>query len=320
MPAEHIDALLTNISVAYIQTQEKFIATKVFPVVPVSKQSGLYMKYNQQDWFRDEAQKRADATESAGSGYEVGTDSYRADVFAFHKDVGDQIKVNSDVPLQPLADAARFVAGRMLIRQERQFVSDFLKTGVWGTDMTGVSGTPGANEFKQFSDLPNSDPLLVFEDVKEKINIKTGMDANTAVLGASVYKVLKNHPDIADRIKYTSSDNVTLDLIARLLEIDRCFVMKSIFNSAGEGDTAVYGYNFAKDVWVGHVAGAPGLLTPSAGYTFAWDGVSDGQGLTIGTSQFRMQNLRADRVESQSAWDNKVVAPELGVYMSSVVA
>lgn len=317
---EHIDALLTNISVAHIQTQDKFIATKVFPIVPVSKQSGLYLKYKQEDWFRDEAQKRADATESAGSGYEVGSDSYRADVYAFHKDVGDQIKVNSDVPLQPLADAARFVAGRMLIRQERQFVSDYLKTGVWGKDLTGVSGAVGADQFKQFSDLANSDPLLVVEDVKDQIAGKTGYDANTAVLGSNVYKVLKNHPDIADRIKYTSSENVTLDLIARLLEIDRVFVMKSIFNSAGEGDTPAYGYNFAKDMWVGHVASAPGLLTPSAGYTFAWDGVSDGQGLTIGTTQFRMPNLRADRVESQSAWDNKIVAPELGVYLSAVVA
>ncbi|ATW59903.1 major capsid protein [Arthrobacter phage Waltz] len=317
---EHIDALLTNISVAHIQTQDKFIATKVFPIIPVAKQSGLYLKYKQEDWFRDEAQKRADSTESAGSGYEVGSDSYRADVYAFHKDVGDQIKQNSDVPLQPLADAARFVAGRMLIRQERQFVSDYLKTGVWGTDMVGVAGTPGANEFKQFDQLGTSDPLIVAEEVKDTIARKTGYDANTAVLGSDVYKILKNHPDIADRIKYTSAENVTLQLIARLLEIDRVFVMKTIFNTAPEGKTGTYQYNFAKDAWFGHVADAPGLLTPSAGYTFAWDGVSDGQGLTIGTTQFRMQELRADRVESQSAWDNKVVAPELGVYLSGVVA
>lgn len=317
---EQVDAVLTNISIAYMQTQDKYISTKVFPVVPVSKKSGLYFKYDREAWLRDEAQKRADTTESAGSGYEVGTDRYDADVFAFHKDVGDQIRANTDVPLDVERDATQYVASRLLLRQERQFVADYLKTGVWGTDLTGVSGTPGANQFKQFSDYANSDPIQVLDEAKDLITSTTGLDANTAVLGANVYKVLKNHPDIIDRIKYTSSENVTAQLIARLLEIDNVYVMKSIFNSAKEGQAGVYGYNFAKDIWVGHAAANPSLLTPSAGYTFSWDGVSDGDVNQIGTVKFRMPEKRADRIESQVAFDNKVVAPELGVFLSGVVA
>jgi hypothetical protein len=62
----HVDAILTNISVAYFQQNQNFIATRVFPVVPVSKQSDKFFTYTKNDWFRDEAQRRADATESAG--------------------------------------------------------------------------------------------------------------------------------------------------------------------------------------------------------------------------------------------------------------
>ena len=58
----HVDAILTNISVAYMQQQQNFIATRVFPVVPVSKQSDKFFTYTKNDWFRDEAQRRADAT------------------------------------------------------------------------------------------------------------------------------------------------------------------------------------------------------------------------------------------------------------------
>lgn len=317
---EQVDAVLTNISIAYMQTQDKYISTKVFPVVPVSKKSGLYFKYDREAWLRDEAQKRADTTESAGSGYEVGTDRYDAEVYAFHKDVGDQIRANTDVPLDVERDATQFVASRLLLRQERQFVSDYLKTGVWGTDLTGVSGVPGAGQFKQFSDYAGSDPIQVVDEAKDLITSVTGLDANVAVLGANVYKVLKNHPDIIDRIKYTSSENVTAQLIARLLEVDNVYVMKSIFNSAKEGQTGVYGYNFAKDIWLGHAAQAPGLLTPSAGYTFSWDGASDGDVNQIGTVKFRLPEKRADRIESQVAFDNKIVAPELGVYLSNAVA
>ena len=55
----HVDAILTNISVAYIQDQNYFIANKVFPSIPVEKQSDKYFKYTKGDWFRDEAAVRA---------------------------------------------------------------------------------------------------------------------------------------------------------------------------------------------------------------------------------------------------------------------
>jgi uncharacterized membrane protein len=84
----HVDAALTNLSIAYIQSQDVYIATKVFPIIPVDKQSDKYYIFNKNDWHRDEAKKRADNTESAGSGFTMSTDSYYADVWAFHKDVG----------------------------------------------------------------------------------------------------------------------------------------------------------------------------------------------------------------------------------------
>ena len=62
----HVDAILTNISVAYLQNQDNFIADKVFPVIPVDKKSDKYFTYTKNDWFRDEAQRRAPGTESAG--------------------------------------------------------------------------------------------------------------------------------------------------------------------------------------------------------------------------------------------------------------
>ena len=48
----HVDAILTNISVAYLQRAENFIADKVFPVVPVDKQSDKFFTYDKNDWLR----------------------------------------------------------------------------------------------------------------------------------------------------------------------------------------------------------------------------------------------------------------------------
>jgi hypothetical protein len=316
----HIDAILTNISVAYMQMAENFIADKVFPVVPVDKKSDKYFTYTKNDWFRDEAQRRADATESAGSGYSLSTASYSADVWAFHKDVGDQTKANADAPLNPLREASEFVTQRLLLRREVQFVSDYITTGVWGKDYTGVAGAPSTDEFKQWSDYTNSDPIEDVEGGKAQILSTTGFEANTLVLGYDTFRKLRHHPDIVDRIKYTSSSVVTSDMLARMFEVDRVLVAKSIRATNNEGATGAYSFNVGKVAWLGHVAPNPGLLTPSAGYIFSWTGVSGGLGQTIGVSQIRMDSLKADRVEAEVAFDNKVVASDLGVYFNTAVA
>lgn len=317
----HIDAPLTNISVAYLQSADNFIASKVFPVVPVDKKSNKFFVYTKNDWFRDEAQRRGDATESAGSGYNLTTDSYAADVWAFHKDIGDQTRNNSDSPLVPDREATEFVTSRLLLRQEIQFVTDYIATGKWGTDFTGVSSTtPTGNNFTQWSDFANSDPLEDVERGKETILGATGFMPNTLVLGYQTYRKLRNHPDLVDRIKYTSSNTITTDIMARLFDVERVLVAKAVKATNNEGGTAAYSFAYGKSALLTYSAPNPGLMTPSAGYTFAWNGVSGGLGASIGVSRIRMEHLKADRIEGEIAFANKIVAADLGCYFATAVA
>jgi hypothetical protein len=316
----HVDAILTNISVAYMQRQENFIADKVFPVIPVDKQSDKYFTYTKNDWFRDEAEVRTDGTESVGSGYNIATDTYYADVFAIHKDVGDQTRANADAPINVDREAAEFVTHRLLQRREQQFVADFMSTGVWGEDVTGVAASPTTGQTIQWSDYTNSDPIEDIEAGKAGVLSVTGFEANTLVLGYEVFRQLKNHPDLVDRIKYTSSQTITEDMLARMFDIDRVLVSKSVKATNKEGATEAYDFSVGKTALLAHVAPSPGLLTPSAGYIMQWTGVSGGMGLTIGTSSFRLESLKATRVEGELAFDNKVVAADLGYLWSSIVA
>jgi len=318
--AQHIDAVLSNISVAYLQNQDNFIATKVFPRIPVEKASAIYFKYNQADWLRDEAKVRADGTESVGSGYGLSTDTYNTQVYAIHKDVGDQAVQNATSPLEPIRDATNFVASRLLLRQEVDFANKYFKAGVWANDFTGVAASPTGNQFLQWSNYTSSTPLLDIEVMKESIISTTGFMPNTIVMGRQVFNALKSHPTVIDRIKYTTRDIPTTALLASLFDVDRVLVAASLVNTAAEGQTATKGYNFGKGLFLCYTAPSPGLLTPSAGYTFVWNGVSDGAGLSIGTVSFRMEELRATRIESQMAWDNKVVATDLGAFAATIVA
>lgn len=316
----HIDSILTNASVAYIQSADNFIANKVFPIVPVDKQSDLYFKYTKEDWFRDDARLRADGVEAATAGYGLTTDNYFADVFAVKKAVGDQLMANFDAPLDPLRDASRYTAQLLMNRMESQFVDDYVTSGIWGKDFTGVASNPSTDEFIQFSDLANSDPIQVIEDGKTEILSTTGYEANKLVLGYEAYSILRNHPDVIDRVKHTGRDVPDEQYLASLFGLDEVLVAKAVKNTANEGQDGTFDFHFGKDMLLVHSAPNPGLLLPSAGYSFQWRGVSEGLGLTVGTKQYRLEQFAATYVESQIAFDNKLVAPDLGVYFESVVA
>jgi hypothetical protein len=218
-----------------------------------------------------------------------------------------------------MREAAEFVTHRLLLRRELQFVTDFFGTGVWETDVDGVTTTPTAGEFRKWSDYTSSDPLTDVEDGKATILQTTGQEPNTLILGYNVFRYLKNHPELVDRIKYTSSNVITADMMARMFEVDRVLVAKAVKATNNEGGSEAYDFAYGDHALLAHVAPSPGLMTPSAGYCFSWTGVSGGLGGTVGTSQFRMESIKATRVEAEMAWDNKVVSKDLGYFFNTAV-
>lgn len=314
----HVNGPLSSLSVAHIQSQSDFIADRVFPNIPVSKQSDLYFTYDKEYWFRSEAAKRAPGTESAGSGYTVDTDSYRCDVYAVHKDVDDQIRANTDTPLDADRDATLFVTQQLLLKRDQDWAASYFTTGVWGTDLTGVTGTPSTGEVKQW-DQSGSDPIGDIQDEKLRIKRLTGRVPNTLVIGPEVENILLQHTSILDRIKYTQRGIISLDLIAALFGVERVLVASAIENSANEGAAVSMGFVFGKAALLCYSAPNPGVMTPSAGYTFSWSGLFGAQGLGTRVSRFRMEQLKSDRIEGEMAYDMKVVSSDLGVYYSGVV-
>ncbi len=59
----HIDGPLSDIAIGYMQDQKEYIADKVFPVVPVDKQSDKYFIFDKGPWMRNSVQIRAPGDE-----------------------------------------------------------------------------------------------------------------------------------------------------------------------------------------------------------------------------------------------------------------
>lgn len=317
----HVNRPLTNISIAYIQNADNFIAEKVFPNIPVQKQSDRYFKYERADWFRDDAEKRAPGTESAGGGFRIdNTPSYFADVWALHKDVDDQIRANADAPINMDRDATEYVTQQLMLRREKQWAADYFITGIWTTQKQGVAAAPGANQFLQWDDA-SSTPVEDITTTAIDIAKLTGFKPNTLVLSPYVFNTLKNNADILDRIKYTQRGTVTTDILASLFEVDRVLVAMATSNKAAEG--AVDNYDFVvsdKAALLCYSNPSPSILTPSAGYTFSWTGY-----LGAGTSgnrikRFRMEELSSDRIEGEMSFDLKLIAADLGAFFYDAIS
>lgn len=321
----HVNRPLTDISIAFVQRANNFIASKVFPNIPVAKKSDQFFTFDRGSFNRDEMAERAPSTESAGGGYTVSTDSYTAKLYAFHKDVDDAIRDNADSPLNLDREATDYVTTKALIKREKLWTTSFFATGLWTTDITGVAAAPGAGQVLQWNDA-SSNPIEDVATGKKTILQSTGYEPNVLVIGYEVWTKLKDHADIIDRIKYSggvspsSPAMVSEAAVAALMGVDRLLVMKSIENTAKEGQTASHSFIGGKKALLCYAAPSPGIMTPTAGYTFSWTGhIGAGpEGNRI--RRFRMENLKSDRIEIEMAFQQKLVAADLGYFFTSIVA
>jgi len=309
-----------------MQSADTYIATKVFPRVPVQKQSDLYWKYSKSDWRRTDVNKRAPSTESPGVGWNMLTDSYFAHVYAVHKDIDDQVRANADSNFSLDRDATQFITNQMLLKRDIDWTAKYFTTGVW-TDKTGVSGTPGANQFKQW-DAAGSDPLNDISGYIVDYVQLTGFRPNFMVIGANVMKSLKNHALILDRIKYTQRGVVTEDLLSSLFDIPKVYVPYATQTTTPQLDDAkaqdaAATYSFitgGKAVLIGYAPPSPSLMTPSCGYTFTWNGYMGGNSQGLRIKSFRMEHIASDRIEAEMTYDMKMVASDMGIFLASAVS
>ena len=331
----HINGPLTNISLAYMQDQMGFVADRVFQRVPVAKQSDIYFTYDRGEFNRDEMQQRADGTESAGATYTIGNETYNAKVWALHRDIGAQTRANADTPIQLDSEATMFLTHKGMIRRERNWAGQYLNSAAWTfsvdgagtralTDLTGNA----TNDALYWSDAM-SDPVGDMEFACDTIQESTGFRPNKLVLGKRVYSALKNHTDIIDRMKAGQTPGgpavSTRQALAAIFDLDEVMVATAIYNTAAAGATASHSFIAGKHALLAYVPPSPGLMTPAAGYTFEWTGLTGmtegiaGGGAGVAVEKWYSRDRKSDRVEINMAFDQKKVSADLGCFFNGIV-
>jgi len=318
----HVNTALSQISIAHLQSDDNLVAGKIFPRVPVAKQSDKYFEWDRNDIMRPESGIRAPNTESRGSGIRITSNStYFCDVHAFHQDLSDQMLANSDLTdLKP--QAARHVAWQLKLERERDWVTNFFVTGKWDAEVSGVASGESwssTGTFRYFSDNANSDPLRRVRKAAQHIASTTGFMPNTLVMDMTVFDELALHADIAEVIKYTQLGMGTEALLAQLFRVDNVYIISAAYATNQEGATAGYSFVGGDNMLLCYVPKVAGLMIPSAGYTFEWTGFN-GMGYNVKTKEIPMPLKESTRIEGEMAYDAKLISNPMGFFFLDCVA
>jgi hypothetical protein len=328
--AVHIDAPLTNLTVAFLQDANGFIADRVFPKVSVTKKTDKYYIYNRADFNRTgQVQARAPRTQAPRVGMTLSTDTYSADVYSLATDYDFFTLANEDAALDIRAAGAQMLTHQLLIDREIKWASSYFAGGIWGTDWDGVASSPSSVQVIQWSDYTNSTPIADVTKIMRTVQLKSGgFKPNVMVVGKEVRDVLVNHPTILARLNggatVTNPALVTDAKLAEIFGVEEFMVMETVKNTAAEGLTESNSFIGGKLAGFYYRPRSSGLMIPSAGYTFTWDELEGASGHGIAIKSYRGDYLAIDGIaevlEANLAYDHKVVSSDLGAIIDSVIA
>lgn len=303
----HVDTLLTSISIGY--KNPGYVATQVFPSVIVEKESDLIPKYVQDFWFRDVAKPLAPGDKAPRSGFTLDTTGrYVVQEVGIAKEIPDRIRDNTDAPFNLDRDASQWVAEMIQLNIEIDFATNFFKTSVWGTDSTPTN---------LWDDYALSDPIQDIRTQKRTIRGKIGKPANMLVIGEKVMDILTDHPLFVERVKYQGRD-VTEEMLAKLLRIDKIIVAQSMQATNKEGAALVLADLFDNDGLLLYSPPSAGMFQPAAGYCFMQRQYAGGDRTVI--RRIRDDERKVDIIEGRTAYQLKTIDTRAGCFFSNVTA
>ena len=304
----HVDQALTEVSVAYRNTQ--YVADSVFPVVPVSKQSNKYFIYSK-DNFRTLDDARRPGARANEIEWTLSTDTDYCEGHALAQALPDELRANADQAIDVDVDTTEVLTDLVYLQREILVASKATDSSVI-TQSTTLSGTG------QWSDYTNSDPITAIEDQKATILKQIGHLPNSILVSYPVFKSLRNHPKIIDRFKYSQVAVVQPDHLKSVFNVDNFYVGSAIKNLAKEGAADNLDYIWGKNALLFYRPPVAGRRTVSLGYQFTLAFGANNGGYFV--KRYRDEARTADVVEVQLYFDAKVVAASAAYLWLAAVA
>ena len=301
---------------------QNYIADKVAPRLPVQFKSDSYYVYPKEYWLQALATLRAPGTPSMGGQYHLTISNFSCSVYGFHMDLADQVRANFDSVLSADQSAVRYVTNNLLNSKELQWHQKFLVPGVWQGVGTGVGDFDVTADGGGAWNTDTSNPVRCIRSLATLMQARTTKRPNTLVLTRDVADALMDNKYLLDLVRFSGGEGgfVTQATLQKAFDIQNIVIAETVLNTSQTGKPANTGFLSKGKFLLCYVTPSPSMLEPTAMMTFTWNGYLGGSagGNTIKT--FRMEELASDRIEGEMAYDQQIVAPDLGILGTNILA
>lgn len=316
----HTNAALNNLAIGF--RNQMFVGDRVFPHVPVGKQSDYFYKFLKGAWFRNEAGPRGPGSRAPRSGYQISPDTYSCIERAMSHPIPIENINNADVALRPWATGIRFAMNAVMLTKEALIAALCCTASNWTSSNDAEGGWASGAVTNTF--------IVDVLTAKEAIRKLIGTYPNCMVLDAATFNEIKQTDDVLDRIKYTGTQgkpaDVTAQTLAALFELDEVLIGGAIRSSAeeimaGTDFTAVnlWETNATKgSAFLYYRTPAPALDEPNAGYIFEWKGGAGQESRRVSGDVYREVRYwwedpeKQFVVEAAETFDAKVTGADAG--------
>ena len=320
---------LTNMSIAYLQKPENVAkGLKLFPRVPVATATGHYYKYDKATLARDDVKRKPafGRVEPSVMGNDEETYSCKVDQVTMGIDqiaALNYTRAGVTGAIDPRKSITIAATEKMNTHLDVMFSKAFFKAGVWQNELEGVTATPSGKQFYQF-DNDNADPIQLFDSLCVEIQREGRRKPNKLALGVDTFTALKSNAMILERVKFGGSTlnpaTVNERALAELFGLNEVVVLDSSYNTAPLGAEPTMEFICdTKGALLLYAPDTPHIDEPSAGYTFSWDPLGNGQQVVF--SHYLGENgTHSEFVEGICAYDMKKTGDDMAVYLKNCVS
>lgn len=306
----HIDVPLSNFSSEIGQT-DGFIAERLFPVLPVKKESDLYWVHDTEHLQTNIDTRRADGAPSNRIRLAKDTASYRCDEYSLSSVITVRERNNTDSAINIEMDMIAALKGQLLLSKEHR-----VRDAVWNANnyLTGLKGSPTVKWGDDAAVIETN-----IDDAKEAIEGRIGRSPNVIVIPSLVARVIKRHPRIREIVKYTHSDLLIDGELPSVLWGLAVWIPGGIEDSQKflARTQAIHKVWNADNVVIAYVNTSPGLKTLNFGTTFR---VNIGpKGIGDRVKVWESPEISGDVYEVAQIEDNRMTHPACGYLYDNVI-
>lgn len=255
---------LTNYSLAFFNDAADFIASKILPIFPVQKQAGKVFRYGK------DALRIVDTKRAIGGSYNKVNLSVEQTSLFFLEDYGlfgeilDEDITNAELAIDPEMDETEALTSRLMLDMEKKCADTITDPAI----ITHNVALTGGDKWNQPS---TSDP---FDDIivgRNAVNLATGKEANTLIMGRDVLWTLTNH--LLVRNRFPGSPKITpqmvIESIGALFGFEQVLIGKVKYNNSNLGAASQPLAGVRGDVCiVAYIETSPRKKSTTLGWTF----------------------------------------------------